>query len=475
MDFPHIYKVACHTDNVGPGSTFVVIKGMKLDGADYISLALLKGATTVVVEQGMIIDDSLKKLIASYNAELIMVPSARLALAQLSAQAYGYPAQSLTLIGITGTKGKSTTAFLAEHLLKTAGYKTALVSTIENRILNQRFEAPLTTPQPDYLHVFFDLCRSNGVQYVVMEVAAQALSLHRTATLLFDTSVFTNFSLEHSEFYATQNDYFAAKCSLFNQTSPQGCIVINADDSQVLSYGQKFERSRNVQKVSLYDRGTIQANILSGDLSALTLEVTFKTAKHHFLCPGLLGEFSAYNVLCALAIAEKYGVSAQTMTQALATFGGVPGRVQHFPLPNGAVACIDNAHTPSSFEAFLSAVRPLTPHLIAVFGAGGDRDHYKRPQMGALAVRYADTVILTTDNPRSEDPAAIIEAIKMGIDEMLMPKVLCIVDREKAIRKAYELSKPGTLIALLGKGPVEYQHIHDTKIPFSEAAILRSL
>ena len=330
-----------------------------------------------------------------------------------------------------------------------------------------------------------------------MEVAAQALSLHRVHTLRFDAAVFTNFSLEHSEFYANQDAYFDAKCSLFEQLSAEGSAFFNADDERIkqfavtsLSHAQEclgpkkfgrefsYNKPKKTFKIHFYSvksKADYTGLIEQSNLSALKMQVRSNKNRYHLSLSSLLGEFNASNLVAAIAVAEKYGVDAATIERAVATFSGVPGRLQSFQLPNLAVAFIDNAHTPASFEALLTALRPLSPHIIVVFGAGGDRDPIKRPIMGTIAARLADQVIVTTDNPRSEDPQVIINAILSGISSSDMHKIVCELDREQAIKKAYALSTSGSIIALLGKGPVEYQHIKDTKIPFSEASILRSL
>lgn len=472
ITFPSVFPVTCHTAHVGPGSTFVAIKGMKNDGVEYIEKALSLGATKILVDEAATLSSKVLELIKEKNVVLERVTNTRQALAIESAQAHNHPARSLRIIGVTGTKGKTTTAFLIEHILRTAGYKTALISTVKNKILNTTFDAHLTTPQPDYLHTFFALCREQGVQFVIMEVAAQALSLYRTETLSFDTALFTNFSLEHSEFYESQDDYFAAKCILFKHLALQATVILNADDERVAACGSFAPQARYI---SIQRKTDFTGIIEQSDLLALKMQIHSPNNTYNLSLTTLLGSFSAYNLLAAVAVAETYACSIETIEHAVATFEGVPGRLQRFPLPNYAVAFIDNAHTPSSFEALLSSLRPLSSHIIAVFGAGGDRDSVKRPVMGAIAVEYADQVILTTDNPRSEDPASIVEAIQVGISEKDKAKVICELDREKAIRCAYALSKPGTIIALLGKGPVEYQHVRETKIPFSEASILRSL
>ena len=470
--FPLIYPVTSHTDHVGQGSTFVAVQGFKENGVAYIPEALKRGATVIVVHEGVILTDDIKKLIESHKAQIRYVDSAREALAQLSAKAYGYPANSLKIIGITGTKGKTTTTYLLDHILRTAGLKTARLSTVKNRILDTEYEAPLTTPQPDYLHTFFSLCKQEGVEVVIMEVAAQALSMNRVDTLEFDSVVFTNFSLEHSEFYRSMDEYFAAKCLLLDLLAKDGVIVLNADDEKVAALGQRYA---NVTTISLHQAATYKGTLKESSLSALRLDVESSGKLYQLVSSNLLGEFSGYNLLACCAAAARYGVSPEVIQKALHSFEGVPGRLNCYRLPNGALAVIDNAHTPSSFEAFFKAVRPLSNDIIAVFGAGGDRDPNKRPLMGALAGEYADKIILTMDNPRSEDVQNITKDILDGIPENVRYKVKVIYDREEAIRKAYAQSGSGSMLVLLGKGPVEYQHVKDVKIPFSEASILRSL
>ncbi len=466
-EFPSIYNVTCHTDHVGPGSTFVAIKGFKEDGNAYIPQALKKGATTIVVE---VASQAIKNLVQEYNAELNIVSSSRKALAELSAKSYGYPAHDLKLIAITGTKGKTTSGYLLYHILRTAGYKVALLGTINSMVNDTEYETLLTTPQPDYLHLFFDLCKQEGVEYVIMEAAAQALSMSRLETLVFDAMAFTNFSLEHSEFYGSMDEYFAAKCKLFDHVQ-DGLVVLNGDDERVAS---SYEGNAEKQLISMQGLGSINGSILESTLDLLRVRISGEET-YEVHSTSLLGEFSAYNILTAVALATRYGVSSFIIQQALESFKGVPGRLARYQLDNGAVALIDNAHTPSSFEAFFKAVRPLSEHIIVVFGAGGDRDALKRPIMGALAAQYADQVILTTDNPRSEDPGAIVQEIKKGVGKEYLGNVSVELDRERAIRDAYLKTKKGSLLVLLGKGPVEYQHIGDEKIPFSEEAILRSL
>lgn len=464
------YKVTCHTDHVGPGSTFVAVKGFKEDGSIYIPKALERGATTIVIEQGTELTAEVTKLIQA-NATVLVVESSRKALAELAAEAYGYPANKLKLIALTGTKGKTTTAFLLYHMLRTAGHRVALLGTVKSCINDTDYETPLTTPQPDYLHAFFDECVKDGVEYVIMEAAAQALSMSRLETLTFNAIAFTNFSLEHSEFYENMDEYFAAKCQLFDHVE-NGLVVLNADDERVAS---AYKGNARTCLFSMQGNGDLNGTIQESTLNSLRVAVSTGNVVFDVQSSSLLGEFSAANILTAIALAQECGVGTESLQQALKSFTGVPGRLARYVLPNNAVAIIDNAHTPSSFEAFFKAVRPLSGHIIAVFGAGGDRDKLKRPVMGALAAKYADEVVLTTDNPRSEDPAVIVQEVKQGIEVEYLSKVTVVLDREQAIRDAFGRTKQGSLLVLLGKGPVEYQHVQDEKIPFSEVAILHSL
>ncbi len=466
---PSIFPVTCHTDHVGPGSTFVAIHGFNLDGTAFIPLALQKGATRIVVEQGAELAPSILQSIRAARAHLITVPNTRKALAALSAQGNGNPAQKLKIIGITGTKGKTTSAFLLEHVLRTAGKKVALVSTVYNMIDGAQFAMRLTTPQPDYLHMFFRMCVDAGVEYVVMEAAAQAFTMHRLDGIEFDGILFTNFDQEHAEFYATLDDYFAAKCLIFDHCKSGIPMVVNADDP----WCQKIMQSKKVYGYG-FSTGTMRGQLLQAN-TGISLAITNPATSFELICPSLIGAFNGYNILGVATLAQHLHIHQQSIIKAFATFSRVPGRLEQHPLPNGARCIIDYAHNPSSYKAVLSTLRQLTDHLIVVFGCGGDRDQSKRPIMGAVAAEFADIVILTSDNPRSEDPAAIVQAIRAGINGGKKAQVFDELDREKAIRKAYQLSKSTSIVVLLGKGPDEYQIVGKVKQRFSEAEIVRSL
>jgi UDP-N-acetylmuramoyl-L-alanyl-D-glutamate--2,6-diaminopimelate ligase len=469
---PNHYPVTSHTKHIGHGTTFIAIKGMKEDGVTYIPEALRLGARTVVIEDHVMLPQEITNEISKYNATLLRVPHARAALAQLSAQALGFPSKKLKIIAVTGTKGKSTTTFLIEHMLSSSGYKTALLSTVKNRILEHDLETHLTTQHPDYLHVFFDLCVQHKVDYVIMEVAAQALTLHRVDTLQFDAVVFTNFSQEHAEFYATNDDYFEAKKQILKHIKDTCPLFLNADDNRVAELASLW---KNVLFFSTQNAKTdFNADLHSSSIAGLTFEIAHKNGKFTVHVPALMGGYNVSNCAAASACVKSLGLSDDQIERALSTFSGVPGRLNRYMLPNKAIAFIDYAHNPSSFKAVLSTLRPLSSHLVVVFGAGGDRDPIKRPLMGDIAAQYADRVILTTDNPRSENPEDITEQIHKGIPENMRHKVVVELDREKAIHQAYQFSAAQSVIALLGKGPDEYQLVKGVKIPFSESKILQS-
>jgi len=470
--FPLVFPVTCHTDCVGIGSTFVAIQGMQNNGVDFISLALERGAKTIVVQQDVQLSHQIMHEMSGKQATLIRVENTRKALAELSAQALNHPSKKLKIIAITGTKGKTTSTFLIEHLLRTLGHKTALLSTVHNKIVDTIFTTQLTTQQPDYLHVFLQQCVEENVEYVVMEVAAQALSLDRVHGIEFDAILFTNFDREHGEFYSTMEDYFQAKCSLFNQRKNNGPVFINLDDAWCSPLAEKYS---DFLSFSLQDQhATFHVSQMTYTLRGMQGYLYNDSNKIPF-SSALIGVFNAYNILGALAVCNVLGHSLDNLVSALTAFYSVPGRMELIDMPNGARACIDYAHNPSSCSSVLSALRALSENIIVVCGAGGDRDKTKRPIMGALAVQYADFVIFTSDNPRSEDPADIIKEMMLGVEEQMVSKVSIELDREVAIKKAYELSGEKTIIALLGKGPDHYQIIQGQKIYFNEKEILKNL
>jgi UDP-N-acetylmuramoyl-L-alanyl-D-glutamate--2,6-diaminopimelate ligase len=496
MNIPKTYPplfsslpVTAHTDYVTQGSTFVAIKGLKEDGVRYISRALEKGATTIVAEHGAEISSDVLASIEKAQASLVRVDNAREALAELSAQASGHAAQKLKIIAITGTKGKTTTAHMLANILKTAEFKTGLISSVFNTIGDDVYDAPMTTPTADYLHQFFAECVRREVEVVVMEVAAQASTMKRVHGIMFDGLIFTNFEPEHSEFYASEDDYFKAKACLFEQLRSRSAFVYNRDDLTwsvpskkndgispiIYTYG--FEKARGDKafiikrphvKKAEKNEWFVEASGILFDLHMGSFKVTF--GMKHFV-----GRFNVYNAAAAITMARAVGIEPMAVILGIFTAPSIPGRYELYDLPNGAGAIIDYAHTPASYSGILHEARSIFRHVIVVCGAGGERDVQKRPVLAALAAYYADLVIFTSDNPRSEDPAVIAEQMVAGVSQKDRLKVQVELDREKAIKKAYAASAEGSIIVLLGKGSDRYQIIGSQKLPFDEAAILQSL
>jgi UDP-N-acetylmuramoyl-L-alanyl-D-glutamate--2,6-diaminopimelate ligase len=466
VKLPVIYPVSCHTDHIGPKSTFVAIQGMNSNGASYILSALQKGADTIVVDQLLSVEQ--QQLIQKHGARVVEVPNARAALASLSATATHDAHKKLKIIGITGTKGKTTTALLLFHLMNAVGKKVGLISTVFNAINEKRFSSSLTTPQPDYLHQFFKTAVDEGVEWVVMEVAAQAITLHRIDGIQFDAIALLNIGREHLEFYKDMDAYSAAKLRLLSYRKPEAPAWINQDDPYLHSIS-----AEHVHWFGAY--GALSAYMKEADDFCVHCICTYYGTPYEMRVSHLAGRYNMYNLMAASALALHTGITWEQMQRAVTSFPGIAGRLERYSLPNGATALIDYAHNPLSYRALFQAVRPLTNHLIILFGAGGERDGGRRPEMGAIAAEYGDVIVLTSDNPRSEDPQKIVTDIMKGILPADHSKVLIELDRKKAIQSCYARSKKGSLMLLLGKGPDEYQLVNGVKIPFSEKQIIQSL
>lgn len=470
MLMPKIYPVTCHTDHVGPGSTFVAIKGYATDGTKYINDALAKGATTIVLDQASSTPE-LEDLCKQFQAGYSVVRDTRIALAEQAAQALGNPADKLKIIGITGTKGKTTTAYLTEYLLRQAGHKTALVSTIAQTIGDQREDSKLTTPESDYLQMFFAQCVKAGVEYVVMEVSSHALALNRVHGIEFTSVGFSNLSQDHLDFHGDLESYFAAKTQLFSMVKAGGSIVINSDSEWGKRAAECAAAHSKGASIISYGQEPMSANhehlqILETSFSGITIKLGSQT----YFCPSLFGSFNGYNIAMAILLCSDAKINA---AQALAQFPGVPGRLQKHTLKSGAHAFVDYAHNTPSFHAVLSMLRPYTKHLIVIFGCGGNKPKERRFGMGRVAAEFADTIIVTDDNPRFEDRNAIINDIISGMPEEKQKAVVRQADRAQAIALAASLAHEGSIVALLGKGHETYYLINGQTLYFDDYEEIR--
>lgn len=492
-DFPlSQFPVTCHTDFVGQNTTFFAFNGATFNGITFIPQALQKGAKKIVISDANQITNELVLAIQNAGATLVIESDnqIRSLFAQECANASGNAAQKLKIIGITGTKGKSTTTFLTAHILAQTGHKVAFISTAGNNIDGTSYPGMLTTPQADYLHQFFALCLEKKIEYVVLEISAQALSLQRVAGIPLSAGIITNLYPDHSEFYPKVEDYFGAKMMILEMLKKSAPLIFNTKNKLLLWAYKNRYLWLNYKPVSL-DTPTsflyAKTNKEKPEKYTLFYQKTkaFKE-KYTFSCPVLFGTYNGENCIAALGTTTALGINIQDACTAISTFRGVPGRWQEHILANGARAIIDYAHNPLSFYTVLSTMKQLTNDLIVVFGAGGERSKENRPQMGRISCALAQKVILTTDNPRSEDPHAIIQDIMSFCEQPLTntpqekealstakEHIYVELDRKAAIKMAYELSRPNSIIAILGKGPDEYQIVGKEKTFFSDTSCLK--
>ncbi len=467
----NLLPVACNTNYVQKNGTFVAIQGEKKDGFLYVLQAITQGATKIVCSktatelQDIGCPCSTKSTIWKSHPEGLQCPNCQTLfvstedpqreLAKLSAQAADWPANKLTMIGITGTNGKTTTTWLIDHILRIAGQKTALIGSLEYHINNAVTPSTLTTPSADFLQNFLKCAVDAGVTHVIMEVSAHGLSQNRVGAIHFDAIGFTNLTQDHLDYYPSMENYFTAKVQLISQLKPLSKAVVNTSDS----WGGKFAQLCSNQLIP-FNHDHINITTTLNGTSCTLADQTYTSP--------LIGNFNGSNMAMAILIAQNLNIENHIIHQALQSFNPVPGRMNLYKLKTGAFACIDYAHNPGGMHATLSTLKPLTNNLTVIFGAGGDRDNTKRPQMGTITAEYANTIVLTSDNPRSENPHEIINQIKAGIPPTFFGNIMIDPDRKQAIESAIATSKPGDIIAILGKGAEEYQIIGDQKIPMSD-------
>ena len=455
-----IGQVVYDSRKVTPGCLFVAVTGFAADGNRFIPMALEKGAAVVVTA---------KK--PEQEVPYVLVPSDRQALALLGCNFYGHPARSMKMVGVTGTNGKTSVTLLLKHVLeKTLGAKVGLIGTTANMIGEEIIPTERTTPESFELQGLFARMRDAGCTHVVMEVSSHAIALDRVGGVRFDAAGFTNLTEDHLDFHKTMDHYCDTKAELFRRCEKG---VINADDS----YAQRFLDAAACQVLTTAVAG-------EGGLKAENLElradgIDFTAVMNGEKVPvslGIPGRFTVYNALTVLGLAVSLGISLADAAAALADAPGVKGRVEVVPTPGtDYTVLIDYAHTPDGLENVLSSVRGFcTGRMIAVFGCGGDRDRTKRPIMGKIGAELADIAIITSDNPRTEDPEAIIRDITPGADEAGKPYEV-VVDRIAAIRHAMELAKKDDIIVLAGKGHETYQEIMGVKHHMDEREIVAQI
>ena len=447
-----ITSVSYDTRTLEPGALFVALSGYKTDGHHYIQEALDKGAAAVLCQRP-----------PDGEGPWLICPDTRAALAVVSANWFGHPARSLKLIAVTGTNGKTTTTYLMKEVLeRCAGAKVGLIGTNRNMIGDESFPAQRTTPESYDLQQLLRQMKDARCTHVVLEVSSHALMLHRVDGLRFAAGIFTNLTVDHLDFHGTMESYRDAKGRLFDQTD---LAVLNLDDQT----GRYFANTVPCPRIT-YSENKNEADLTAKNIRLFPERVEFDAVTlgdiRRVRLP-IPGGFSIYNALGVLACAMGLGMSLSCTAAALVHVKGVKGRIEVVPVPTLFTVLIDYAHTPDALENILTTVRALAANrVICVFGCGGDRDRSKRPVMGAIAAELADLVVVTSDNPRTEPPEAIIDDILKGMDGAV--NYMVEPDRRAAIRYALSQGEPGDVILLAGKGHETYQEINGVRYHLDE-------
>jgi UDP-N-acetylmuramoyl-L-alanyl-D-glutamate--2,6-diaminopimelate ligase len=456
-----ISAIAYDSRRVKEGTLFAALRGEKVDGQAFIDAAINAGATAVLGES----------VEANSRVTAIKVADARVALAEVAAAFYQYPAQRLKMIGVTGTNGKTTTTFLIKHILEKEMVRCGLLGTVRYEVGDRILPAPRTTPESLDAHELLSQIRSAGCKAAVMEVSSHALAQNRVRCIEWDCAVFTNLTQDHLDYHGTMEKYFEAKSLMFTGLAGQkkkATAVINADDR----HGERLVGmcSAPVITYGLGARADFRASEVRTDFSGTTYQLNAKGKMFLVRLP-LIGRFNVYNSLAAIAAATTIGIEVRNAVVALANAPHVPGRLEAAPVKRQFRVFIDYAHTDDALVNVMKTLRDLSPNrLIVVFGCGGNRDKAKRAKMGAAVDQLADWSIITSDNPRKEEPEAIIEDIKKGYRGN---NYEVIVDRREAIFKAVGMAQARDIVLLAGKGHEAYQEFADHTVPFDDVEVAK--
>jgi len=464
-----ISSVECDYRTVKQGSLFVAIKGFEVDGHQFVNKAIENGAAAVIFEEGA----DYKEFINNKNVTLIMAPNTRLALSLCSCNFYDNPSKKMKVIGITGTKGKTTTSFMIKNILEKQGKKVGLIGTIaiyigDNKVKN----SDITTPESNKLQEVLDKMYQLGVEVVIMEVSSQSLKLDRVAGMEFYAGVFTNLSKDHisTKEHKDMNEYFESKMKLLGMCK---YAYINADNLYTAKVPELIKDKCTVETYGIDN----YCNFLAKDVTITNTYADFKAkleTRNERIKVSIPGRFSVYNALAAIKVSQLLGAKTEVIKEALENVK-VLGRSELVDNKLDLKVMIDYAHTPDSLENILKTVKQYTiGRVICVFGCGGDRDKTKRSIMGEIAGRLADYTIITSDNPRTEDPEEIVNQIEKGIKKT-KGNYECIVDRKEAIKKALTMENKNDIVIIAGKGHEMYQEVNKEKIPFDERQIVQEI
>lgn len=458
-----IKNISFDSRKIESGYIFFAIKGYDLDGHKYIPQAITQGASVVVCEE-------LPEELSDY-VTYVQVKNSSIALGIVASNFYDNPSEKLTLAGITGTNGKTTTTTLLYNLFTQLGFRCALLSTIENRISDKVLNSNHTTPDPITINQLLAQAVDEGCQYAFMEVSSHGIHQNRLAGLTFKIGAFTNITHDHLDYHQTFSNYIAAKKKFFDELPKTAIAITNMDDKN----GLIMLQNTNAKKVtySLKSNSKYKGKIIENRLDGMLLQ--FNNQEFWTV---LAGKFNAYNELLAYTIASELGFDSLDIVTALSKLQRVKGRFETYVSDDKKYIIVDYAHTPDALQNILEAInqsRTRNEKLITVFGCGGHRDKEKRPKMGNIATRLSDLAIITSDNPRDENPDEIIKEIERGIEPQNTNKYLSITDRKQAIRTAIKMAAPKDIILIAGKGHENYQEINGKHFPFDDMKIAKEI
>lgn len=454
--------ISCHSKKVRSQDVFVAIKGIDSDGHDYIDEAINRGASAVIAQHDV---PNLKSL-----CPLIIIPDTRKALVVIASRFFNHPSRRLRLVGITGTNGKTTTTYLLKRVLDSSKRKAGLIGSIVYEIGGRSVPSTNTTPGPLELQQYFAQMVRDGLEWSVMEVSSHALEQGRIDGLEFDVAIFSNLGVDHLDYHKSHDAYAAVKRKFFNYLKSDGTAVINVDDA----FGRDLAETISHDKIMTYGidhAADVKARDLQCSWQGTSMVIESSNAEFE-IHTSLLGKHNAWNVLASTAALLALGLSPADIQKGIESIESVPGRLERVPNELGINVLIDYAHTAEALRLVLLSIRQLIRgQLIVVFGCGGDRDQSKRPIMGNMASRLADHVILTSDNPRKENPLTIIEHIKAGFSSTFKSYQV-LMDREQAIHSALFLAKKGDTVLIAGKGHESYQILDNVYVPFSDRNVV---
>lgn len=464
-----IADISYDSRKVKNGNVFVAIPGTMEDGTKFVPMALRNGAAAIVTEKDVDVEGKAVKII---------VPSARAALAEMSCAYFGYPSKKLKVVGITGTNGKTTSAYLIDAIFNAAGFKTGLIGTVETKICGNSVASSLTTPESYELQKLFSRMLEEGVTHVVMEVSSHSIAMKRVKGVEFDCAVYTNLSHDHLDFHKTLEAYFDTKMNLFRSIGSSGKTAVfgavNIDDKY--SEAVIEETNGDIITYSLKKKADVSAKIISMELGRMVLKIS--SGKDVFdVETGLSGEFNAYNILSACACCKGFGISPEIIRNGISSVKNVPGRMEFVKEGQDFFVLVDFAHSPDSLEKILDMASGFKKgNLVLVFGCTGNRDRQKRPIMGDIAAKKADFTIITSDDPHNEDPDLIIREVEKGFSasgKECGRDYIKMSDRKAAIEKSIEIARQNDIVIIAGRGHEKFQEIKGVNVEIDDRVVAK--